>query len=285
MNIASSCPCCTSPVLLGVLLFAWTVFVSTSMVIGKFSKKGSRVQSILKVFSWLLTGAIVLFAIALAILQLSPSSRAFVFAKMCAGMGKEPEMVAFRCGHVGQHKVHGRVLEIGPGPGANFKCWNDNDNIIEWVGVEPNNYFEPFISENKKNSNVTFPTKLVWMDGENVAVEPNSFDFVVATHVLCSVTDVDQVLRQISRALKPGGKYYFIEHVTSREENSAMWWLQRIAAPVFHIVGNGCTFRHLGDNINALKSQFDISMEYIQAPVSLPIIRPHIYGVATKKIL
>ena len=283
MNIASVCPCCASPVLLGVLLIAWTVFISTSMIIGKFSKKGSRVQWILKLLSWLVSGALVLFAVILGVLQLSPSARAFVFAKMCAGMGKEPEMVAFRCAHVGQHKLHGRVLEIGPGPGANFKCWNADDKIVEWVGVEPNNYFEPFIKENKVTANITFPTSLVWMDGENVAIEPNSFDFVVATHVLCSVNDVDQVLGQISRALKPGGKYYFIEHVTSREENSAMWWMQRIAAPVFHIVGNGCTFRHLADNINLLKPHFDVSLEYLQAPVALPIIRPHIIGVATKK--
>ena len=45
---------------------------------------------------------------------------------------------------------------------------------------------------------------------------PSAFaDAVVGTLLLCSVRSQDQVLREIRRILKPGGKYYFVEHVAA----------------------------------------------------------------------
>lgn len=51
---------------------------------------------------------------------------------------------------------------------------------------------------------------------------------VVATHVLCSVDDIDAVLAQVSRALKPGGTYHFMEHVATQEKYTTMWALQMV---------------------------------------------------------
>ncbi len=61
------------------------------------------------------------------------------------------------------------------------------------MGVDPNTNFDGAVSEQQQKHNLTFPTSIVWLTGENVAVEPNSFDVVVATHTLCSVNDVSQV--------------------------------------------------------------------------------------------
>ena len=41
----------------------------------------------------------------------------------------------------------------------------------------------------------------------------NSFDAVIETLVFCSVSDVDQSLKEIHRVLKPSGTFYFLDHV------------------------------------------------------------------------
>ena len=45
----------------------------------------------------------------------------------------------------------------------------------------------------KQKYNISFDTRLTWLKGEDIDVENESFDAVIGTHVLCSVSDVDQV--------------------------------------------------------------------------------------------
>lgn len=171
------------------------------------------------------------------------------------------------------------------GPGANFKCWNSN-KITEWVGVEPNNFFEPMIEEQKGLHNITFPTRTTWLKGEKIDVEPASFDYVVGTHVLCSVDSIDTVLKQVTAALKPGGKYLFIEHVVSKDKYSTMWIVQQLISPFLFVVGNGCQFVATGDNIRRLNSASDvlynIDIKDIWAPIGMPFLKPHVIGSVTK---
>lgn len=285
-NLTSVCSCCIPAVLSGVLLLAWVIFASASALVGTVSKKkGTRLHRLLSIIVYGLSAIIFLFASFLGILHVSGDLRSFFFAKLCAGLAGDVDMQEFRCNHIG-HNMNGRVLEIGPGPGSNFKCWTDDSGITEWVGVEPNNYFEPFINEEKAARNLTFPTSITWVEGESCTIEPNSFDVVVATHVLCSVKDTDQVIDQIAKALKPGGTYYFVEHVKTREDFSAVWWMQQAISPVINIVGNGCLFKHTADNIAKFneggRGDFDVSIEYLQAPIKMPFMRPHIIGKVSK---
>lgn len=54
---------------------------------------------------------------------------------------------------------------------------------------------------------------LVKGGAESLPMADGSFDAVVSTLVLCSVADPAQVLREVHRVLRPGGRYCFIEHV------------------------------------------------------------------------
>ena len=92
--------------------------------------------------------------------------------------------------------LYGRILEIGPGSGANFKHFMNNTAIAEWVGVEPNAYFQQRQTEIVDELKLPFKTSTIWMIGESkmVDVEPESFDYVVGTHALRSVDDVADVL-------------------------------------------------------------------------------------------
>ena len=84
-----------------------------------------------------------------------------------------------------------------------------------WVGVEPNAFFAEAQAAAAANSSSPRETK--WLKGETVDVEAGSFDAAVLTHVLCSVDDPAEVVRQAARALKSGGQLLVMEHVAAPE--------------------------------------------------------------------
>ena len=135
--------------------------------------------------------------------------------------------------------------------------------------------------------NITFSTDTVWLKGENIDVDPNSFDFVIGTHVLCSVQSVKDVLKQVSRVLKVGGKYIFFEHTVSEE--SSLLWYQNLLAPLLFRVGAGCTFRPLWLFLSSaepygLLSDFNVSLHKFNLETAgLFFIRPHVKGTALKQ--
>jgi len=199
-----------------------------------------------------------------------------------------------RCSILEEGNVSGRVLEFGPGPGTNFKCFQNStaaQSIERYVAVEPNSYFEEKMREEKDVRGLHFPLEFVGLKGEDVdnnivSVDNGSFDVVILTHVLCSVDSVEDVLANAEKALKPsGGRIIFMEHVSAKE-GTFTWYVQKVAAPILNIVGNGCTFRNLRDVIgNYLGSRFDTQMVDFEAPVPvfMYFARPHVMGVATKR--
>lgn len=190
--------------------------------------------------------------------------------------------------------VHGRVLEYGPGPGTNFKCFHEDNNIEEYVAIEPNRYFEEEMRKERDMRNLTFPLRILGMRGEDEhddatkndsVIQDGSFDVVILTHVLCSVDSVVDVLANAQRALRPGGRMLFMEHVLANP-GSPTWYEQRLFAPILYIIANGCTFRDTRHDIKAyLGDRFDITIEdfYAPMPLFMHFVRPHIKGVAIKK--
>lgn len=158
--------------------------------------------------------------------------------------------------------------------------------ITEWVGVEPNNYFAAILQQEKEYRGVTFPTRTVWKKGEDddLDISPGSFDYVVGVHVLCSVDSTRDVLKQVARALKPGGTYYFMEHVAAPVDSS-LYYQQLLLQPFINILGNGCQFKELWKDIsdpNVLPG-FKVELTNVTIPtIPIPQIRPHIVGKATK---
>ncbi|HEY4723010.1 MAG TPA: class I SAM-dependent methyltransferase, partial [Anaerolineae bacterium] len=65
--------------------------------------------------------------------------------------------------------------------------------------------------------------RLASADIEHLAFPDNTFDAAVATLVFCSVEQPVDGLREVKRVLKPGGKFYMIEHVRSHRD-----WLARL---------------------------------------------------------
>ena len=170
--------------------------------------------------------------------------------------------------------LSGEVAEIGPGSGVNLSYL---PREVRWTGIEPNPCFHPYIQ--KEAARLGRPVRLKTGVAENLELEDASVDAVVGTLVLCSVDQVEAVLEEILRVLKPGGRYCFLEHVAA-PQGSWLRWLQRAVRPVWSSLLDGCrpdaetAAKIAGAGFSQLK------WEEFQAP--LPIVSRHICGFAEK---
>ncbi|MFA5711192.1 class I SAM-dependent methyltransferase [Mycolicibacterium sp.] len=134
--------------------------------------------------------------------------------------------------------LRGRVLEVGAGTGTNFAHYPDT--VTQVVAVEP----EVHLLEHAKTAAAVAPVP-VSVSGQTVETlsDPEPFDAVVCSLVLCTVEQPDGVLAQLFDQLRPGGEVRYLEHVAS-----AGWRgrLQRFAdATVWpRISGNCHSHRH-----------------------------------------
>ena len=260
----------------------------------RFLCKNSRSWTIRITFTITLVTSLILSGIGIFLLVLATNddfrSRNFVNFCVSQNLRKAGPLDEHRCKILEEGGVAGRVLEFGPGPGTNFKCFQNStaaQSIEKYVAIEPNPYFEDEMRKEKDVRGLEFPLKFAAIKGEKLPLDSTgSFDVVILTHVLCSVDSVESVLANAEKALKTGGRIIFMEHVKTKEEWTSMYYVQRMVAPILYIIGNGCTFRDLGDDIgNYLGNRFDTQLEEFVAPVPsfLYFVRPHIKGIATKK--
>lgn len=168
--------------------------------------------------------------------------------------------------------LSGSVLEIGPGTGANLAYYPKE---VSLTGLEPNPYMQGYLKE--KAGEIDRPVEIITGTAENIPLDDESMNAVVSTLVLCSVNDQEQVLREIRRILKPGGRFLFIEHVAA-PEGTFLRTIQRWIKPFWKRLADGChpdqeTWKAIE---NAGFEQVDI--EHFR--LSLPVVEPHIMGTA-----
>eukprot|EP00639_Heterosigma_akashiwo_P015289 CAMPEP_0206366546 /NCGR_PEP_ID=MMETSP0294-20121207/3517_1 /ASSEMBLY_ACC=CAM_ASM_000327 /TAXON_ID=39354 /ORGANISM="Heterosigma akashiwo, Strain CCMP2393" /LENGTH=275 /DNA_ID=CAMNT_0053812633 /DNA_START=115 /DNA_END=942 /DNA_ORIENTATION=- len=240
------------------------------------------VRSFLQAGVYLIAAILIGLSIVLAILNSYEEPRLKVFAWLMKKTTQSALLDEARC--EGASLAFGRVLELGPGTGANFRCWANSTAISEWVGVDPNTFMSTAMDQEYSKFKLQFPTSMKWMRGENLDVPPSSFDSVVTTHVLCSVSSVDDILRQVDRALKPGGTFFFMEHVKADGSDRTGTIIQALSAPLFAILGNGCKFKPLWENMNNLKDWgYEVALiKFDSALGRYDPCRPHVRGHATK---
>ncbi|CAG7904177.1 unnamed protein product [Brassica rapa] len=176
-----------------------------------------------------------------------------------------------------------KVLEIGIGTGPNMRYFAARNVNVTLLGLDPNPKMKKYARKAAVRAGLN-PKNFRFMQGvgEAIPLEDGSVDAVVATLVLCTVSDVTQTLNEIKRVLRPGGRFIFLEHVAA-EDGSLFRRLQKLLDPLQQILADGC---HLTRNTREciLEAGFSGGAQIETVSMySFPwVTRPHIYGVAYK---
>ncbi|MFN6569806.1 class I SAM-dependent methyltransferase [Dendronalium sp. ChiSLP03b] len=172
--------------------------------------------------------------------------------------------------------VTGEVLEIGFGTGLNLAYYPCDIHKITTVDVNPGMN----ALANKRISDSGITVEQLLLSSENLPMADNTFDSVVSTWTLCSITNVQQALKEVYRVLKPGGRFFFVEHGLSNKLSVQVW--QHRLTPIQKVLADGC---HLNRDIQKLVEQrFDHVELKRFTPENLPDLMVHLYqGFATKK--
>ena len=126
------------------------------------------------------------------------------------------------------------ILEIGLGTGINLKFYPQNVKKI--IGVDVNGGM--IQQAQKKITNGRFEIELINQSSESLPFPDNSINAVVSTYTLCSIKEINLALKEIYRVLKPGGKYYFLEHGLADNPKTQKW--QHRLNPIQNIWADGC---------------------------------------------
>uniref|UniRef100_A0A8C4U358 Methyltransferase type 11 domain-containing protein n=1 Tax=Falco tinnunculus TaxID=100819 RepID=A0A8C4U358_FALTI len=138
-----------------------------------------------------------------------------------------------------------RLLEIGTGCGANFQ------------------FYPPAAGEDLHQ------------------VPSGSMDAVVCTLVLCSVHNVNGTLKEVLRVLRPGGAFYFLEHVAADRSSWKYFW-QQVCSLTWKLIFDGCCLtRELQKNLEEANFS-ELHLQQISLAYPWTPIQPHIIGYAIK---
>ena len=178
------------------------------------------------------------------------------------------------------------VVEIGPGTGVNLPHLPAD---VRYAGVEPNPHMHPPLR--RKAQALGMDIEMHKGRAEALPLPDACADAVISTLVLCSVDDVAGALAEVRRVLRPerqrgstlgvrpGGRFFFIEHV-SAAEGTARRRVQQFIKPAWRRLADGCQ----PDQPTGARIQqagfAEVEMEQFAAGGVLNPVRPHVAGVA-----
>jgi ubiquinone/menaquinone biosynthesis C-methylase UbiE len=159
----------------------------------------------------------------------------------------------------------GRVLEVGMGTGLNLRFY-DPTQVTALVGLDSAQQLQAMA--HKRSVRAGMPVQWVTHMAESLPFEDASFDCVVCTYTLCSVTDPYAALREMRRVLRPQGRLIFAEHGLAPDASVAR--TQRWLEPHWAKLAGGC---HLSRDVPALLQeagfQSQVQAAYVAWPKSL----------------
>jgi ubiquinone/menaquinone biosynthesis C-methylase UbiE len=130
--------------------------------------------------------------------------------------------------------LRGKVLEVGVGTGRNLEFYSSQSSV---TGIDIS---EKMLEKARIKAREMRDVTLLLMDAEQLEFPDNSFDYIIVTFTLCSISDPLKTLMEMRRVLKPSGMLIAIEYVHSN--NYLIAFLEELMNPV--------TCSLIGDNMN-----------------------------------
>jgi ubiquinone/menaquinone biosynthesis C-methylase UbiE len=197
----------------------------------------------------------------------------FLFPRLMDMGMSAPPLAAYRRSLLAD--VSGEVLEIGLGTGLNLAHYPQSVHHLTTVDVNPG--MNAIATQRAAAAGITLDHHV--LSGEALPMADGSFDSVVSTWTLCSIPQVAMAIGEIQRVLKPGGRFFFIEHGLSDDPQVQVW--QRRLNPLQAIVGDGCQLDR--DMAQLIREKFaTVKLQAFPEP-SLPKFIGYFYqGMATK---
>ncbi len=154
-----------------------------------------------------------------------------------------PRLICFACGQPQimkrrsqvVPKSSGKILELGAGGGINLQFY-DSQKVDRVIGIDPSPELADRARRAAQQSDIPF--EIVGGVAENMPFADDSFDTVLITFTLCTVTDQAQSLSEVRRVLKPGGKLLYLEHGRAPDPGVHKW--QRRVEPYWKPLAGGC---------------------------------------------
>jgi phosphatidylethanolamine/phosphatidyl-N-methylethanolamine N-methyltransferase len=107
-------------------------------------------------------------------------------------------------------RIGGHILEVGVGTGMCLPLYSKKCRIS---GVDLSEPMLRKAQERVRELGLTNVEGLWVMDAEHLSFPDNSFDAVVAQHVISTAPNPEAVLDELARVLKPGGEIVLISRV------------------------------------------------------------------------
>ena len=105
-----------------------------------------------------------------------------------------------------EFKSNAKVLELGCGNGM---IWKDNLELIpDDIDITLTDFSEGMLATAKSNLTALHNINYRVVNIEEINFPDQTFDVVIANHMLYHVPDRDKALSEVRRVLKPGGTFY-----------------------------------------------------------------------------
>ena len=154
-----------------------------------------------------------------------------------------PRIVKCGCASEKMHEMRqqviplacGKVFELGCGAGANQSLY-DPLRVSSFTSIEPSAKLREFAKAAAAEKG--WAAEILPGFGEQLPFADASFDTVVSTFTLCSVSDHAKALSELRRILKPGGQLLYAEHGQAPDADVAR--TQRRIEPVWKRLFGNC---------------------------------------------
>ena len=168
------------------------------------------------------------------------------------------------------------VLEIGAGDGANFRYLSPGTHVI---ALEPNLRMHPYLRAAAARHHVSVDVRAGV--AEQIPLPDGSVEAIIASLVLCTVSDPARSLAEIRRVLRPGARFWCIEHVAAAE-GTTLAFAQRLLRRPWRWLFEGCETQRNTEELLRAGGFASVEVQPFTLRTALVPIRSQIAAVAVR---